>query len=51
MLDEENAKRLADALCRLRGAALKIGQMLSMQDDHVLPPQVGFSGQSMVNPL
>lgn len=40
MLSEDNATRLADALCRMRGAALKIGQMLSMQDDQVLPPQV-----------
>ena len=26
---------------RMRGAALKIGQMLSIQDDNLLPPQVG----------
>lgn len=40
MLTEANAERLADALCRMRGAALKIGQMLSIQDESVLPPQV-----------
>lgn len=37
-LSEENAERLASALCRMRGAALKIGQMLSIQDDSMLPP-------------
>ena len=43
-LTEQNAQRLADALCRMRGAALKLGQMLSIQDEGMLPPQVtGFS--------
>ncbi|BDA48587.1 Atypical kinase COQ8A, mitochondrial [Coccomyxa sp. Obi] len=37
-LTEANAERLADALCRMRGAALKLGQMLSIQDENVLPP-------------
>ncbi|GLI68746.1 hypothetical protein VaNZ11_013238 [Volvox africanus] len=40
LLTEANAERLANALCRMRGAALKIGQMLSIQDESVLPPQV-----------
>ena len=35
-----NAERLADALCRMRGAALKLGQMLSIQDENMMPPQV-----------
>lgn len=39
-ITESNAERLADALCRMRGAALKLGQMLSIQDDNVLPPQL-----------
>eukprot|EP00873_Tetraselmis_striata_P045513 jgi/Tetstr1/465777/TSEL_010401.t2 len=39
-LTERNAERLADALCRMRGAALKLGQMLSIQDENVLPPQL-----------
>ncbi|KAG8477574.1 hypothetical protein CXB51_030759 [Gossypium anomalum] len=30
-LSEKNAERLALALCRMRGAALKLGQMLSIQ--------------------
>lgn len=39
VLSEANADRLANALCRMRGAALKLGQMLSIQDENVLPPQ------------
>ncbi len=31
VLSEANAERLANALCRMRGAALKMGQMLSIQ--------------------
>lgn len=44
LMTEENAERLANALCRMRGAALKLGQMLSIQDENVLPPQVGAAG-------
>ncbi|GAX77030.1 hypothetical protein CEUSTIGMA_g4477.t1 [Chlamydomonas eustigma] len=40
IITEANAERLANALCRMRGAALKIGQMLSIQDENLLPPQV-----------
>ena len=40
MLSEANAQRLASGLCRMRGAALKIGQMLSIQDEDMMPPQV-----------
>ena len=36
-LSDANAERLASTLCRMRGAALKLGQMLSIQDDTVLP--------------
>lgn len=41
-MTEDNAERLANALCRMRGAALKLGQMLSIQVPagvvmHVLP--------------
>ena len=39
-ITEKNAERLADALCRMRGAALKLGQMISIQDENVLPPAV-----------
>ncbi len=37
-MSERNATILADSLCRMRGAALKLGQLLSMQDEAVLPP-------------
>ncbi|GBF99518.1 aarF domain-containing kinase [Raphidocelis subcapitata] len=40
IITESNAERLAAALCRMRGAALKLGQMLSIQDETVLPPQI-----------
>lgn len=40
VLSEANAQRLANALCRMRGAALKIGQMLSIQDEDMVPPAV-----------
>jgi len=36
--NNKNADILASSLCRMRGAALKIGQMLSIQDESVLPP-------------
>ena len=39
-LSEAQAERLAEALCRLRGAALKIGQMLSLSDETLIPPEV-----------
>ena len=40
-ISDANADRLAEALCRMRGAALKLGQMLSLQDDGMLPPALG----------
>lgn len=39
-LTERNAEKIAEGLCRMRGAALKLGQMLSIQDENVIPPQV-----------
>lgn len=39
-LSDKNAERLANALCRMRGAALKIGQMLSIQDESLVPAPV-----------
>ena len=35
---DANADRLSATLCRMRGAALKMGQMLSIQDESLLPP-------------
>ena len=40
LMNEANVERLAATLCRLRGAALKVGQMLSFNDADVLPPAV-----------
>ena len=40
VLTEANARRLARRLSGLRGAALKIGQMLSLQGEDLLPPEV-----------
>ncbi|XP_074601714.1 ubiquinone biosynthesis protein COQ8, mitochondrial [Brevipalpus obovatus] len=39
-LSEENAKKIVDTLCRTRGAGLKIGQMLSLQDNTMISPQL-----------
>lgn len=41
-LSDKNAERLALALCRMRGAALKLGQMLSIQDESLVPAPVCF---------
>ena len=37
-LTEDNITRVVDTLCKVRGAALKLGQMLSIQDDALLSP-------------
>ncbi|KAM8914411.1 atypical kinase COQ8A, mitochondrial [Spinachia spinachia] len=39
-LSEANAQRIVRTLCKVRGAALKIGQMLSIQDDAFINPQL-----------
>ncbi|HSC88347.1 MAG TPA: AarF/ABC1/UbiB kinase family protein [Polyangiaceae bacterium] len=39
LLTAKNAKLLAERLSRLRGAAMKVGQMLSMEGDNLLPPE------------
>lgn len=39
-MSEANAQRLASSLSRMRGAALKVGQMLSIQDERVIPPAI-----------
>uniref|UniRef100_T1IMM0 Kinesin motor domain-containing protein n=1 Tax=Strigamia maritima TaxID=126957 RepID=T1IMM0_STRMM len=39
-LTEANAERIVNTLCRLRGAALKLGQMLSIQDNEMINPQL-----------
>jgi predicted unusual protein kinase regulating ubiquinone biosynthesis (AarF/ABC1/UbiB family) len=41
LLTPANARRVADQLAQLRGAAMKVGQMLSMDAGDLLPPEVG----------
>ncbi|KAF1566380.1 UNVERIFIED_CONTAM: Atypical kinase coq-8, mitochondrial, partial [Eudyptes robustus] len=36
-LTSANAERVVETLCRVRGAALKLGQMLSIQDETLIP--------------
>ncbi|TKS81428.1 Atypical kinase COQ8B, mitochondrial [Collichthys lucidus] len=40
LLSEANAERIVSTLCKVRGAALKIGQMLSIQDNSFINPQL-----------
>lgn len=40
MLSPQNAERIVDTLCKVRGAALKLGQILSIQDTNVVSPQL-----------
>lgn len=40
LMSEANVSRLVDKLSRMRGAALKLGQFMSIQDSHVMPPQI-----------
>lgn len=52
VLSEANAERLANALCRMRGAALKLGQMLVRQPDAILCSQRAESSPAcLVTPL
>ncbi|KAL3318218.1 putative aarF domain-containing protein kinase 4 [Cichlidogyrus casuarinus] len=39
-LTDANLERLVDTLCRMRGAALKLGQMISIQDESLIPPHI-----------
>ncbi|MBN3293966.1 COQ8A kinase, partial [Polypterus senegalus] len=40
ILSESNAERIVKTLCKVRGAALKLGQMLSIQDDAFINPML-----------
>jgi len=40
VLSEANAERIVKTLCKVRGAALKIGQMLSIQDAALISPEL-----------
>uniref|UniRef100_A0A8C6TIP9 Atypical kinase COQ8A, mitochondrial n=1 Tax=Neogobius melanostomus TaxID=47308 RepID=A0A8C6TIP9_9GOBI len=39
-LSEANAQRIVRTLCKVRGAALKLGQVLSIQDDAFISPEM-----------
>lgn len=39
-LTKANAERIVSTLCKVRGAALKIGQILSIQDNTVISPEL-----------
>ncbi len=39
-MSESNIRLLVSKLSTMRGAALKLGQFLSIQDSHVLPPEI-----------
>ncbi|KAH7642962.1 abc1-like protein 2 [Dermatophagoides farinae] len=39
-LTKNNAQKIVDTLCQVRGAALKLGQMLSIQDNELLGPEL-----------
>ena len=41
LLTPANARRVADQLAQLRGAAMKVGQMLSMDAGDLLPREIG----------
>jgi predicted unusual protein kinase regulating ubiquinone biosynthesis (AarF/ABC1/UbiB family) len=40
LITPENARRLADRLSEMRGAAMKVGQLLSMESGELLPPEL-----------
>lgn len=40
LLTPANARRITDSLSEMRGAAMKVGQLLSMDGGQVLPPQL-----------
>src|SRR5262245_37034200 len=40
LLSGASARRLARRLARMRGAAMKLGQLLSLEGDDFLPPEV-----------
>ena len=40
LIGDKGAEMLAEALCKMRGAALKLGQMLSIMDEESIPPQI-----------
>ncbi|PNJ19056.1 COQ8B isoform 11, partial [Pongo abelii] len=45
-LSEANAERIVQTLCTVRGAALKVGQMLSIQASSALSCSASLSGSA-----
>ncbi|XP_071440807.1 atypical kinase COQ8B, mitochondrial [Hetaerina americana] len=39
-LTQANTERIVDTLCKVRGAALKLGQILSIQDSNIVSPEL-----------
>jgi aarF domain-containing kinase len=35
-----NAEKMSEAFCNLRGAPLKLAQMLSIQEENLIPPEI-----------
>lgn len=40
LLSKANVERIVSTLCKVRGAALKLGQIISMQDEAVISPEL-----------
>ncbi|XP_039259845.2 atypical kinase COQ8B, mitochondrial-like [Styela clava] len=40
LMSDANLERIVNTLCRVRGAALKLGQMLSIQDESIVDPRL-----------
>ena len=40
LLSDANISRIVETLCRVRGAALKVGQIISIQDEALVSPQI-----------
>lgn len=39
-MNQANLERIVDTLCKVRGAALKLGQILSIQDESIVNPEL-----------
>ncbi|CAG9763698.1 unnamed protein product [Ceutorhynchus assimilis] len=39
-MSKSNLERIVDTLCKVRGAALKLGQILSIQDESIISPEL-----------
>ncbi|CEG46807.1 atypical abc1 abc1-a protein kinase [Plasmopara halstedii] len=43
LVSDANVEKLAETLCTMRGAALKLGQMLSIQDEAMIPSKLAVA--------